>query len=62
MKADMRRYGIGVEDPKRFSNVLQVLQRDNYDCTKILGVFSSVSGVFYRRASPLVPYGQDSSL
>ena len=32
IKADMRRYGIGPEDPKRFSNVLQVLQRDNYDC------------------------------
>src|SRR5215831_1564195 len=45
MKAEMRRYGIGPEDPKRFSNVLQVLQRDNYDCGKILGAFADVDDV-----------------
>ena len=44
MKAEMRRYGIGPEDPKRFSNVLQVLQ-SNYDCTKILGAFADVDDV-----------------
>jgi hypothetical protein len=33
MKVATRRYGIGPEDPKRFSNVLQVLQSGNYDCT-----------------------------
>ena len=38
-------YGIGPEDPKRFSNVLQVLQRDNYDCAKILGAFADVDDV-----------------
>jgi len=45
MKAEMRRYGIGPEDPKRFSNVLQVLQRDNYDCAKILGASALVDDV-----------------
>ena len=45
MKAEMRRYGIGPEDPKRFSNVLQVLQRGNYDCAKILGAFADVDDV-----------------
>ena len=45
MKADMPRYGIGPEDPKRFSNVLQVLQRDNYDCAKILSAFADVDDV-----------------
>ncbi|MGB6529174.1 MAG: CHRD domain-containing protein [Candidatus Nitrosopolaris sp.] len=44
-KAGMRRYGIGPEDPKRFSNVLQVLQRSNYDCAKILGAFADVEDV-----------------
>ncbi|MGC2683363.1 MAG: hypothetical protein WA323_15995 [Candidatus Nitrosopolaris sp.] len=38
-------YGIGPEDPKRFSNVLQVLQRDNYDCAKIPGAFADVDDV-----------------
>jgi hypothetical protein len=45
MKAEMRRYGIGPEDPKRLSNVLQVLQRNNYDCAKILGTFADVYDV-----------------
>jgi hypothetical protein len=45
MKAEMRRYGIGPEDPKRFSNVLQVLQRGNYDCAKILDTFADVDDV-----------------
>jgi len=45
MKAEMRRYGIGPEDPKRFSNVLQVLQRDNYDYAKILDAFGDVDDV-----------------
>jgi len=45
MKAEIRRYGIGPEDPKRFSNVLQVLQRDNYDCAKILAAFADVDDV-----------------
>ena len=45
MKAEIRRYGIGPEDPKRFSNVLQVLQRDNYDCAKILDTFADVDDV-----------------
>ena len=45
MRADMRRYGIGAEDPKRFSNVLQVLQSGNYDCAKILGAFADVDDV-----------------
>ena len=31
--------------PKRFSNVLQVLQRGNYDCAKILGAFADVDDV-----------------
>src|SRR5215831_11659044 len=42
MKAEMRRYEIGPEDPKRFSNVLQVLQRDNYDCAKIVNAFVDI--------------------
>jgi chromosome segregation ATPase len=42
MKADMRRYGIGPDDPKRFSNVLQVLQRGDYDCSKILSAFADI--------------------
>jgi hypothetical protein len=45
MKAEMRRCGIGPEDPKRFSNVLQVLQWDNYDCAKILDTFADVDDV-----------------
>ena len=45
MKVEMRRYGIGLEDPKGFSNVLQVLQRDNYDCAKILGAFAEVDDI-----------------
>lgn len=45
MKAEMRRYGIGAEDPKRFSNVLQVLQSGNYDCAKILDAFADVEDV-----------------
>jgi hypothetical protein len=45
MKAESRRYGIGPEDPKRFSNVLQVLQSGNYDCAKILGAFVEVDDV-----------------
>jgi hypothetical protein len=45
MKVEMRRYGIGPEDPKRFSNVLQVLQSSNYDCSKILGAFVDVDDV-----------------
>jgi DNA repair exonuclease SbcCD ATPase subunit len=45
MKTEMRRYGIGPEDPKRFSNVLQVLQSSNYDCSKILGAFVDVDDV-----------------
>jgi hypothetical protein len=45
MKAEIRRYGIGPEGPKRFSNVLQVLQRDNYDCAKILDAFADVDDV-----------------
>jgi hypothetical protein len=45
MKAEMRRCGIGAEDPKRFSNVLQVLQRGNYDCAKILGAFADVDDI-----------------
>jgi hypothetical protein len=45
MKAEMLRYGIGPEDPKRFSNVLQVLQSCNYDCAKILGAFAEVDDI-----------------
>jgi hypothetical protein len=42
MKAEMRKCGIGPEDPKRFSNVMKVLQRDNYDCSKILSAFAEI--------------------
>jgi chromosome segregation ATPase len=45
MKAEMLRYGIGPEDPKRFSNVLQALQSGNYDCAKILDAFADVDDV-----------------
>jgi hypothetical protein len=45
MKVEMRKCGIGAGDPKRFSNVLQVLQSGNYDCGKILGVFAHVDDV-----------------
>ena len=45
MNAEMRRYGIGAEDPKRFSNILQVLQSGNYDCAKILDAFAEVDDV-----------------
>ena len=45
MKSEMRRYGIEPEDSKRFSNVLQVLQRDNYGCAKILETFADVDDV-----------------
>jgi hypothetical protein len=42
MKAEMRRYGIGAEDPKQFSRLIQTLQRDNYDCANILGAFAEI--------------------
>jgi hypothetical protein len=42
MKAEMRRCGIGPEDPKQFSMLIQTLQRDNYDCAKILSAFSEI--------------------
>jgi hypothetical protein len=42
IKAEMRRYGIEAGDPKRFSNVMQVLQSGNYDCAKILDTFADV--------------------
>ncbi|HXP49209.1 MAG TPA: hypothetical protein VN922_04600 [Bacteroidia bacterium] len=42
MKVETRRYGIEPEDPKRFSNVMKVLQRDNYDCAKILNAFADI--------------------
>jgi hypothetical protein len=42
MKVEMRRYGIGSEDPKQFSRLIQTLQRDNYDCAKILNAFADI--------------------
>jgi len=42
MKVEMRRYGIGLEDPKQFSRLIQTLQRDNYDCAKILNAFADI--------------------
>jgi hypothetical protein len=42
MKAEMRRYGIGPEDPKQFSRLIRTLQRDNYDCAKILSAFAEI--------------------
>ncbi|MGB6590670.1 MAG: hypothetical protein WBE68_04085 [Candidatus Nitrosopolaris sp.] len=45
MKAEMQRYGIGPEDPKRFSRLIEVLQRGNYDCAKILGAFADIDDV-----------------
>ena len=42
MKTEMRRYGIGPEDPKQFSRLVQTLQRDNYDCAKILNAFADI--------------------
>jgi septation ring formation regulator EzrA len=42
MKAEIRRYGIGPEDPKQFSRLIQTLQRDNYDCAKILSAFAEI--------------------
>ncbi|MGC2684005.1 MAG: hypothetical protein WA323_19270 [Candidatus Nitrosopolaris sp.] len=45
MKTEMQRYGIGPEDPKRFSRLIEVLERGNYDCAKILGAFADVDDV-----------------
>jgi hypothetical protein len=42
MKAEMRRYGIAPEDPKQFSRLIKTLQRDNYDCAKILNAFAEI--------------------
>src|SRR5215469_8795458 len=42
MKAEMRRYGIGPEDAKQFSRLIQTLQQDNYDCAKILSAFADI--------------------
>jgi hypothetical protein len=44
MKAEMRRYGIGIgpEDPKRFSRLIQTLQRGDYDCSKLLSAFADI--------------------
>jgi len=42
MKVETRRYGIGPEDPKQFSMLIQTLQRDNYDCAKILNAFTDI--------------------
>ena len=42
MKAEMRRNGIVPEDPKQFSRLVQTLQRDNYDCAKILSAFADI--------------------
>ena len=51
MKAEMRRYGIkiGPEDPKRFSRLIQALQRGDYDCAKILNAFADIDDVKRRR-------------
>ncbi|MGA8082615.1 MAG: hypothetical protein WB988_12200 [Candidatus Nitrosopolaris sp.] len=45
MKTEMRRYGIGSEDPKQFSRLIQTLQRDNYDCAKILNAFADIEDI-----------------
>ena len=42
MKAEMWKCGIGPEDPKQFSWLIQTLQRDNYDCVKILNAFADI--------------------
>ena len=42
MKVEMRRYGIGPEDPKQFSRLIQTSQRNNYDCAKILNAFADI--------------------
>jgi len=42
MKVEMRRYGIGLEDPKQFSRLIQTSQRNNYDCAKILNAFADI--------------------
>jgi archaellum component FlaC len=42
MKAEMRRCGLGVEDPKQFTRLIQTLHRDNYDCAKILNAFADI--------------------
>ena len=42
MKAEMRRYSIGAEDPEQFSRLIQTLQQDNYDCAKILSAFADI--------------------
>jgi hypothetical protein len=42
MKAEMWIYGIGAEDPKRFSRLIQTLQSANYDCAKILSAFADI--------------------
>jgi len=42
MKAEMWKCGIGPEDPKQFSRLIQTLQTDNYDCAKILSAFADI--------------------
>jgi len=51
MKAEMRSYEIklGPEDAKRFSRLIQALQRGNYDCAKILNAFADIDDVKRRR-------------
>jgi hypothetical protein len=42
MKVEMRRYGIGPEDPKQSSMLIQTLQRNSYDCAKILSACADI--------------------
>jgi regulator of replication initiation timing len=42
MKIEMRRYDIGPENPEQFSRLIQTLQKDNYDCAKILNAFADI--------------------
>jgi septal ring factor EnvC (AmiA/AmiB activator) len=42
MKAEMRKCGIGPEDPKQFSRLIQTLQRGDYACSKILIAFAEI--------------------
>ena len=42
MNAELEKCGIGVQEPRKFHNLLRVLRMNNYDYAKILNTFAGI--------------------